>query len=139
MDLKVQCKQREQLWGKTTVRIGTSSEQEKCVAEPVKHLRCDDVSGNPQYRSSGTDKPDSFYVEQRHGKVCARIIPTAAGNSAVGAGTAAAMQDGAWTCKLSARCWLDPGLEASGLETRGCMDWQDFVEDIRRFASGKDV
>eukprot|EP00439_Symbiodinium_sp_Y106_P072724 s2562_g13.t1 len=72
MDLKVQCKQREQLWGKTTVRIGTSSEQEKCVAEPVKHLRCDDVSGNPQYRSSGTDKPDSFYVEQRHGKVCAR-------------------------------------------------------------------
>ena len=72
MDLKVQCKQREQLWGKSVVSIGSSTTQEKCVPEPQKHVHCDYLAGNREYRTSSKDKGDAFYVEQRNGHVCAR-------------------------------------------------------------------
>ncbi|CAE7341694.1 unnamed protein product [Symbiodinium sp. CCMP2456] len=72
MDLRVQCKQRQQLWGKAVVSIGSSTTQEKCVLEPQRHLYCDYLAANKEYRNSAKDKPDSFHVEQRDGHVCAR-------------------------------------------------------------------
>lgn len=72
MDLRVQCKQYEQLWGKTKVVIGSSHYNEKCVHQPQKGLRCADLAGNREYRSMDTDKGDAFYIEQRDGHVCAR-------------------------------------------------------------------
>ncbi|CAE7517962.1 unnamed protein product, partial [Symbiodinium natans] len=72
MDLRVQCKQYEQLWGKTKVTIGSSRHNEKCVHFAQKGLRCDDLAGNREYRSMDTDKEDSFYIELRDNHVCAR-------------------------------------------------------------------
>ena len=72
MDLKVQCKQYEKLWDRVKVTIGGSQHNEKCVPEPRKHIRCDDLAANPQYRFTRTEKGDSFYISQRDGHVCAR-------------------------------------------------------------------
>ena len=72
MDLQIQCKQRKQLWGKMKVQIGSSHHNERCVPEPSKYVRCDDLVANREYRFTRTEKGDSFFVEQRDGHVCAR-------------------------------------------------------------------
>ena len=72
MDLKIQCKQYEKLWDKVKVTIGGSHHNEKCVPEPRKNIRCDDLAANREYRFTRTEKGDSFYVSQRNGHVCAR-------------------------------------------------------------------
>ena len=72
MDLKIQCQQYEKMWDKVRVTIGSSHHNEKCVPEPRKYIRCDDLAANREYRFTRTEKGDSFFVFHKPGQVGAR-------------------------------------------------------------------
>jgi len=68
MDLKIQCKQRDQLFRKVKVHIGKNTNRRrshhKCVRAPDPKIECETMAGNPPYRLSSDGHGDRFHIEK---------------------------------------------------------------------------